>query len=96
MRVENNRIIGNIAFTKCDQYAVLSADCDLPRNVSCNCCTACFGLYTSYNDNTLQCPSTELKVVFHTTPENKWIEFYLENNNKQLYLENTGEITTLL
>ena len=92
MRIEHNIITGNISFTKCDQYVILSADCDLPRNISCHCCTSCFGLYTSYND-ILQCPSSELNVVFHPTPTNQWINFYLENNDKQLYLENTGKIT---
>lgn len=30
-----------------------------------------------------------MNVVFHPTPANQWIDFYLENNDKQLYLENT-------
>ena len=84
-------ITGNISFTECDQYVVLSADCDVPRNISCQCCTKCFGLYTSYETDTLQCPSSELKVVFNDTSSDNWIEFYIENNDKQLFLENAGK-----
>ena len=84
-------ITGNISFTECDQFIILRADCDVPRNISCSCCTACSGLYTSYND-ILPCPTSQLKVVFYPTPQAEWIEFYLENNDKQLLLENAGKL----
>jgi len=84
-------IAENISFMECDQYMVISANCDVPRNISYCCCTRCFGLYTSYETDTLQCPSSELKVVFNDTSEADWVEFYIENNNKQLFLENTSK-----
>ena len=84
-------ITGNISFTECDQFLIMRADCDMPRNISCHCCTECFGLYTSHKD-ILKCPSSELKIVFHPTPQVEWVDFYVENNDKQILLENGGKV----
>jgi len=83
-RSENNNLEGTIPFENCENFAILSSDCSAPRDVTCPCCTRCFGLFT-INKDVLPCPSSILSAK---PAEGSFrLEYYVENNADQLVAE---------
>ena len=89
-RSENNNLDGTIPFENCENFAVLSSDCSAPRDVTCPCCTSCFGIFTTYED-VLGCPSSILNLKYDSLVKvYDKITYRVMNDVPQLIATNSG------
>jgi len=86
LRLENNNVTGTIPYKNCKDFAVLSADCSAPISMECECCTRCFGIFTTYED-VLECPSSIMSLKYYSKTNDK-ITFSVENLVPQLVAAN--------
>ena len=63
LQLENNLISGTIPYDECGQFHFLTADCLIPGNIDCKCCTDFLVLF-NYNRDVLPCPTSALNINF--------------------------------
>ena len=65
LELHKNNITSKISFQDCSQFSILTADCNIPKLLSCSCCTQCHGLFSELGEDSY-CSATELSIIFHS------------------------------
>lgn len=80
-----NNITGAIPQEHCNQFLILTTDCDIPELVSCACCTQCYGIF-SVSDNE-HCVDTKFSIDFRSSTDAENINFTLKDENNNIILQ---------